>query len=312
MKAHMYILIATLAYLSGLFTEIEQPVKEEFNSKTKNLQGYSDLLTSDYKRLTRFSENLKEYGITEESFENLFWEGLSKSRNFYSSSDHMGQSSVNHWIEKELLNHVDLYHPLEKPETLQTNSANAFSALHSFSGEWHGTWETMKVNHLWLSVQRTKNDLTDGFSIVGFQSCFTGDGFGWNYVVKEQNEIVILGFVYHFDDTGNITARNPHYAFVNTKHQLTWVSDNHIYYEFVCRDSKCGDKKHYVITGGQYEKRIQRTNLTSGFQAVYVSESLELPAFKHLYLNRVNRAKKLLSRKLETRIQDYLQKGFSM
>ncbi|WP_343486148.1 hypothetical protein [Allomuricauda sp. d1] len=266
-------------------------------------QGLRKTLSADYRQLAVFSKSINSFGINEKSFEQLFWEGALESLKFYRSSEGFNQLYVNQLIETELWLNPNLGHPLKRPDKYKTSISNAFGALNQFSGEWHGKWQTMKVHHLWLPVRESNEKIEEGFALVGFQSCFTGDGFGWNYVVKENNNILVLGFVYHFDGEGSISAKNPHYAFVNPKNQLTWVSDDHIYYEFVCADYNCPHKKHYVITGAKYAKQPHKLKLVSGFQAIYLAEDFELPDFKHLYINGLNRTKSFLANKLFMRLK---------
>jgi hypothetical protein len=162
------------------------------------------------------------------------------------------------------------------------------SSLDQFSGTWHGNWGKMLVHHLWLPVRRFVQSIAEGTTLISFQSCFTGDGFGWNYVLEQGNQIIILGFILHFDDNGTITSKNPHYAFLNNSNQLIWVSEDHIYYEFICDNSNCSDEKHYVISGAAYEKHTNRVKLTSGFQTVYLPRNEDLPPFKSIDLNKSN------------------------
>jgi len=258
-----------------------------FVDRAANLEeGLSDLLSGDYQELAAFSKKLSAFEVTEESFHLLFWEGLTKSFDFYESSKEIDPTEINRLIATELFSHTDLGHPFEKPEMSKTYFAKAFHVLNQFSGEWHGRWETMKVHHFWLPVRKFNQAVAKKFTLVGFQSCFTGDGFGWNYLVKEGENITVLGFVYHFNGKGKISAKNPHYAFMNSNNQLTWVSDNHIYHEFICGSSDCFDTRHYVISGVKYEKQTQGLHSEYGFQTIYLPNNEDLPAFKNITLNK--------------------------
>lgn len=274
MKTYLLVLIIPLLYFSNISTHLKRPMNE-----MKNSINLDDLLSSDYRDLAYFSETLKENGITREYFYKLFWEGAIESLSFYKSSKFIDRSLINQFIETKLYKNPDLEHPLKMPEIIEPDLTMAFNTLNEFSGEWHGKWQTMNVHHRWLPVRECTSATTDGYTIVGFQSCFTGDGFGWNYVIKGDNKIAVLGFVYHFNDKGKISKKSPHYAFMNPNGQLTWVSDNHIYYEFICDNTICKKKRHYVITGAQYEK--ENIKLVTGFQAVYLSENRTPPPFKN-------------------------------
>ena len=244
-------------------------------------QALRDSLTLDFQLLNSFSEDLSAYAITRERFEVMFWEGAQSAYRFYQSPQRFRPSSVNQLLAGKFFPVGDSLHFLDHPDAIPTDLPVALEALEAFSGKWYGQWKTMKVRHLWLPVQQTHEPLPKGPTLVGFQSCFTGDGFGWNYVVEEQGKAVILGFVYHFQNQGELKG-TPHYAYLNTQQQLTWVSNDHIYFEFVCDHQQCSQPKHYVITGGQYEQQGKSSKLVSGFQAQYVRKNGQLPEFREL------------------------------
>jgi|GEM_PF-2724733 len=264
----------------------------------EDFNGLNEILTSDYNDLSTFSDDIKNFNITPAKFNGLCWNGLVKSLRFYLSAESINPSSINHIIKKELWGNSDLRHPLGKPEISNCDATLAFKALDQFSGKWHGLWQSSEVHHLWLPIRKYQKEITDGYSLIGFQSCFTGDGIGWNYIVKNKKEVVILGFVYHYDKNGEITAKNPHFAFLNTYNQLTWISDTHIYHEFVCGNANCKENKHYVITGADYKRHSKKIEITSGFQAVYCSENLDLPTFKDFVIHKLDNKKKVFLKKL--------------
>ncbi len=263
-------------------------------------------LSLDYQQLSDFSPAMRSYGTTVAGFHQLFQEGAMESYQFYANRTSLAPFSVNRLINRELVPNTGLGHSIEKPQTVIPNVDFAFQALNQFSGEWHGKWQQMPVHHLWLPVRRCKIELSSEVLLIGFQSCYTGDGFGWNYVVQEGEKIIVLGFVYHFDKRGMITSRNPHYAFLNPQQQLTWISDDHVYYEFVCENIHCRHGKHYVITGGQYAPKADKTTLLNGFQAVYASDSLTNPSFQQLVMDELTHTKELFFKKL---IRGCLQLG---
>jgi len=228
------------------------------------------LAASDYQRLWDFSNQMEVYGITENRFEEFLWEGAVQALEFYESQLEYGPKFANQNIRRHLWEHPNLRHPIPLPMESKAITPNlAFEALNRFSTNWYGKWQTQEVQHKWLPVQEFKKEMANGYTLIGFQSCFTGDGVGWNYVVQKKETTVILGFVYHFDEYGTISFQNPHYALLNMDGQLTWVSNDHMYFEFVCQDPSCGDSKHYVITGGKYEKQDNALQLVTGFQAIY-------------------------------------------
>ncbi|MEO0570910.1 MAG: hypothetical protein AAF039_04330, partial [Bacteroidota bacterium] len=226
----------------------------------------------DYQKLKGFTQKIEHYGISHEYFETLFWRGLSKAYHFHQSSNYIKRSNVNHYIEKELLQSPYLKHPLKKPEKNTSKSDKSLAVLNSFSGEWHGKWQSMHVEHLWLPIRKCTIKTGLEYEIIGFQTCFTGDGFGWNYLVRKDGKIIILGHVYHFNKKGTLDYENPHYAFLNDQSQLTWVSDNHVYYEFVCNDSHCDFDSHYVITAIPYSNK-NTLKFGTPIQAIYTAKN---------------------------------------
>jgi|GEM_PF-6497215 len=243
-------------------------------------------LAMDHSLLKSRSEQMDSYPIPEEEFKQLFREGIEESLMFYLSPERPKAAEVHDLIVTQLVDNSGLRHPLERPGIQTTTRTRAFEAFDRFSGRWHGTWKAQRVHHLWLPTRKIKMEVWDGYQLIGFQTCFTGDGFGWNYVVQKNDTIIILGFVYHVNDTGQIITKNPHYAFLNSNNQLSWVSDDHIYYEFVHSGSHSTDPRCYIITGGPYQKFQGKLTLTSGFQTIYFPDRLEPSAFTSLEIDR--------------------------
>jgi len=227
-------------------------------------------LLSDYQQIFEFSEKMKSYDIDQTYFKNLFKNGMEKSLNFYQSPNNIKQHDINLILEKELLPNHYLKHPLKTPSKNISKNDKSFEVLNMFSGKWTGKWQAMHVEHLWLPTRKCNLKIGLDYDVIGFQTCFTGDGFGWNYLIRKGEEIIILGHVYHFNEKRTLDYENPHYAFLNEQSQLTWVSDNHIYYEFICYDSDCSESKHYVITAMPYTKK-NKVQFGAPIQAIYES-----------------------------------------
>jgi len=237
-----------------------------------NYSGLSEQLAMDYQEIFEFSEQMMLYGVTQENFKTFFEKGVMESFNFHQSSHYIKQAKLNRMIEDKLIYYPDLKHPLKKPSKMTTKGLNAADVLNTFSGEWSGKWKSIPVRHLWLPFKEINLEINELFKIIGFQTCFTGDGFGWNYLIEKGEEIIVLGHIYHFDAKGTLDYESPHYAFVNDQNQLTWVSDNHVYYEFVCQDEKCRNGRHYVITAIPYSNS-GKLKFGTPFKTIYVSES---------------------------------------
>ena len=263
----------------------QQDVISEFGNAYKNLD---DILSLDYLDLVVFSKKMEAYSKTSEEFKMAFNEGIFKSLEFYKSSK-IDQSEVNDLIEVNLSGNATFYHSIEKLRANKIDLPAAFSSLDQFSGEWHGNWEEMQVHHLWLPVRELTQSVTNDVTLMGFQSCFISDGFGWNYVVKQSERIIILGYVVHFDQDGTIRSKNPHYGFLNNNNQLTWITGDHIYHEFICNNPGCSNKKHYVISGAVYDDTLSgQLKFSKGFQTIYSSDDQDLSAFRRLNLDRSN------------------------
>lgn len=256
-----WLLVLTTCLLNNPFSSVNEKA---------NTINVSKQLAIDFQKIFEFSEKMELYNMTQQNFETYFLKGVMASYNFQQSSHYIKQSKLNRIIEKELIHYLDLKHPLKKPTKRNSKSLKSSDVLNTFSGEWSGKWKSMDVNHLWFPFKEINLEISTEFKIIGFQTCFTGDGFGWNYLIQKGKRIIILGYVYHFDENGKLIYENPHYAFANNQNQLTWVSDNHIYYEFVCEDVKCTTSKHYVITAISY---TSTNGLKFGipFQAIYIS-----------------------------------------
>jgi len=233
-------------------------------------------LDKDYDELIIFSETNSEFDISKANFKELFLEGVVRSYNFFYSSDFIDSTKISLALESKILSHPQFSDRLLSPHIIESDSISVINSFDKFSGRWYGKWEARKMKHLWLPSRKTNLLLFGHLELVGFQSCFLGDGIGWNYLVKEKNRFIIFGFVCHFDKSGVICAKNPHYAFLNYNGQLTWVSDDHIYYEFIRSEANI---KHYIITGIRYRKRQKELEPISLFQAIYLSEDLDLPEF---------------------------------
>lgn len=295
LKTHSYALLALYVSIYGTATAINNstflnPTSYQYsdricNKAYKRNKNLNNTLLFDYMDLVFYSETMRGYGLTVEEFNHFFEEGLFKSIQFYTSSAHIYQSDISNLIATNLCENSNLNHQIKKPRGTKTNLSMALNSLSQFSGEWHGNWKETRVHHLWLPVREYVQEITDEVTLMAFQSCFTGDGFGWNYVIQQNNQIVILGFVFHFNADKNITSKNPHYAFSNHNNELIWVSEDHIYYEFVCNSSNCFEDRHYVISGAAYNEQTKQLKFPYGFQTIYVPNNENLPVFKNIQLN---------------------------
>lgn len=298
MKHHLLLALAFFAYGSNSW------VSGKPQGVTLSRQNVQSHLSQEYQLLNCFGAIETHHGVSDEDFKKFFWKGVSESMAFYNSHRH-GRSLVQNIIKEDLFSHKDLKHNLKKPRSCKTNLERAHDALHQFSGNWHGRWAGQNVNHLWLPVVLTDTLVEEKTKLMGFQSCYTGDGLGWNYIVENKEETLMLGYVYHFDEAV-LTAENPHYAYCNTDLQLTWVSNDNIYYEFTCDDPSRPNEKQYVITGAKYSVSKKELKPSAGFQAVYSSKREATPVFQNLALNPLKEAKRSLASMLFGTIKKFL------
>ena len=278
-KLSVSLLVGLLVFMICLPNTIKLPATHEGEQNQ-----WHNLIKADYGQLRDFSNNQNLFGLNQEQFEDLLWKGLLKAIDFHQSPKHLNAAQANKWIKTQFTANSNLQHQLPRPKIVAATKSKAFEAYTNFQGFWHGRWKSVQVHHHWLPVREHYRKISENEFLLGFQSCYTGDGIGWNYVVEKEGEIVLLGFVYHMTSEGSIAFGNPHYAFLNSGGQLIWVSDDHIYYEFTCTNPRCENGKHYVITGGGYEDKNKKPVLVSGFQAIYLSQKLQLPKFEVLAL----------------------------
>lgn len=237
-------------------------------------------ISSDYDQLSDFARQFTRFCSSEENFEAMFWKGLRESISFYDSSSRKKRSYARAFRKLKQLPKKHFKHPFNQEAPFQTNATTALHALRRFAGQWHGFWKDMTVHHLWLPIHTVDIALQEQTRLLGFQSCFTGDGFGWNYLVQIGDQTLLLGFVYHFDETGALYSGNPHIGFVHRDLHLTWISYGHLYNEHVCTHPDCELGKHYVITSIKYTNSDQPRKTEHGFQAIYLSKGIELPLFQ--------------------------------
>lgn len=226
-------------------------------------------LQEDYRKLYRFSKQMQRYDVGISDFSTFFQKGLETSLAFYKASCSAQSKTAIKNFERKICQDSFLNHQIKK-QHLPKEFQNPFKVLDRFSGKWFGTWKSMEVRHLWLPLRKCHASQAMGYELIGYQSCFTGDGFGWNYILRNDTDILVLGYVYHFNANGKLAYGNPHFGFVNGSGGLTWVSNNHLYYELLCQNTSCHLGKHYVINAVPYSN-IQKPTFVKGTQVVYTS-----------------------------------------
>jgi len=249
------------------------------------------LVITDLDELRRFESSDCLYGVNDKEFINDFYKGLKKAKDFYLQTNRISGRAAHAAIADRLVANRNLIQQLPFSPDERVDFRQASEVLNEFAGNWYGSWGEMQVHHLWLPVVNVESKVDNQFKLLGFQSCFIGDGYGWNFVAEVSGVVVILGFVYHVDNGAQVVSENPHLAAVGSKGQLTWISDTNIYYELVCEASSGEKSRSYVITGAHYEKKRGRLNLTSGFQAIYYSDQEQEPLYKDFDFDLLSKTK---------------------
>ncbi len=205
-------------------------------------------LQEDYEELASFTSKLKHYKLDPITFEKRFWQGLAQAIDYF-RADVLQNPNTKRELARPFHLRFPMIHEVQRKSLSITQLADGIAALERFAGPWYGLWENMKVKHLWLPVRQSRHPLQGDFRLLAFQSAFTGDGIGWNFLVRHEGAVHMLGHVYHFDLDGHLSTQTPHYAYLDQVGQITWITADHIFFETVCHEDHGLAGKHYVITG---------------------------------------------------------------
>ena len=241
------------------------------------------------------NEHLNQF--SKDQFIELFYEGIEaanslffqtysskKERRNYEKGVRSILSSYNSVAESH---HVKGHHISEKihpPMKKWTPYGKAI--FEPFSGKWYGNWRSAQIDHLWLPTHElplTFSFENMGIAILAFQSVYTGDGIGWNYLLQKDGMKFILGFVGHFDEAGSISMKRPHIGFPQANGAIIWKTRDHMYLEFVCQHHACEiAAEHYVITGISYKTGKRKLKTIEAFQAIYTRDPRQRPTWRLL------------------------------
>lgn len=239
-------------------------------------------LQADYEELASFTSKVKHYGIDAMTFEKRFWQGLAQATRYF-TEDILQNPNASSQLTSPFHLRFPMIHEVQRKRLSITQLADGIAALERFTGPWYGLWEEMKVKHLWLPVRQSEHPLPGDFQLLAFQSAFTGDGIGWNFLVRHKGDVHMLGHVYHYDSAGRLTSQTPHYAYLDQVGQITWITEDHIFFETVCHEKHdhTFTGKHYVITGESHDEATDEPQLTNRFQAIYLAKDQLLPQFQY-------------------------------
>jgi len=177
-------------------------------------------------------------------------------------------------------------------ESLSTTSFMAFN------GRWFGRWGDSNVDHDWRPTElyATPRKTEDNLPVIhGLQYAWISNGFGWNYLVSNPNEVYpvaspgsktekqhyILGMVYYFEGKDFLTIRGEkaHVGFSDTPNRLIWITEQEVFMEevFPMQDPSMTT---YAITAMYHDLFAEKPTVSRlATQAVYTRDPSIRPAF---------------------------------
>lgn len=242
-----------------------------------------ELLKKDYNELSKQINSRFFKKISLKTFTSLFYEGIHQSIPFIESFRQPEQINLYQKRIRKILRsrrvaainqHKIMPLRIDKKscKAMLNWSGSGHQVFSAFSGRWFGHWESNRVEHYWLpprNVSGLPHSFPFGVSIQAYQSAFTGDGFGWNYQIHRNGKSSIIGYVCHFDAHGNIYMKRPHIGVPQSDNSIIWMTNDHVYYEFICRNEKHQNlSTHYVISGAYFQKGKK---ILKVFQEIYVN-----------------------------------------
>lgn len=267
----------------GLFAQAEAT---RFDARVVNA------LTNDLARLNAQVDVLRLAQLDSVSYVTHFYEGLRSVSQMLDSLNSTGKKSGSeHLIERsfDLVSSGTWRHDMAiLPNVMSDEPISSFyiEMLDRFSGPWFGHWNGKKVRHFWLRSEMWKPPvITEDSSlmVIAHQSVFTGDGFGWNYLILKNDKPYVAGYVCHFSDDGEVFLRRPHLGSV-VANGLVWVTREHVFFEFVCTVHHWLPK-HYVIFSVPRKDAMTKASISEVVHEVYYSEfrwPYGFPTLSHL------------------------------
>jgi len=253
-------------------------------------------LRQDYTSLQRKVGSRPMDQLSKEQFISLFYKGIEKAHELFSEEYYSknarkkyekGVKKILHAHRSLLENHgieIPLINPNIQP-SLKAWSMVGDSIFESFSGEWYGSWRAQDVNHYWLPTHNLSFLSMDGIeiSVLAFQSVFTGDGIGWNYVIQKEDIKFLLGFVVHFNDLGRIYLERPHIGIPQENGAIIWKTKDHMYLEFVSSLHRYNKEEEcYIIVGISFYAHKKNLRLIEAFRAIYTRNPMLRPEWVSL------------------------------
>lgn len=268
-------------------------------SASKNINEISQLVIDDYYQLISDSPKTHLFSIDADSFSKLFEGGLEQS--LFMLQNTLADKNISRHprkLKKALRLVKTFKHPISsksakfQKKIAMSSNKNHYSAFADFRGKWHGKWKDSNVNQLWLAPKYVEVQLEfenkKEIILKAFQTVFIGDGIGWNYTVEFKGKTFVLGFTYHFNKNQEIYLERPHLGFIQKDNAIVWLTKDHIYIEFICKNEKCiGMPLHYCISGVHFEAYDKKISFKETFQAIYTADKEIRPKFQMKSLNQI-------------------------
>jgi len=194
---------------------------------------------------------------------------------------------------------IDQFDLVAKRVEMQLSGGESLSttSFTAFDGRWFGRWGNSNVDHDWQPTEfyATPRKTEDDLPIIhALQYAWISDGFGWNYLVTNPNEVspvvssgtkekqhYILGMVYYFEGKDFLTIRSEkaHVGFSDNPNRLIWITEQEVFMEevFPMQDAS---QTTYAITAMYHDMLTDNpTIFRHATQAVYTRDPSVRPAF---------------------------------
>lgn len=289
-RKHLILVLGVLSFHFSAFSNIEINDVNYHVDKVLLIRDYQALITNKESEICSI--------VSESGFIDLFNNGIKES--FLMLQNTLADKNISRHprkLKKALRLVKTFKHPVSskspkfRKKIAISSNKNHYSAFADFRGKWHGKWKDNNVNQLWLAPKYV--DVQLGFEnkkeiiLKAFQTVFIGDGIGWNYTVEFKGKTFVLGFTYHFNKNHEIYLERPHLGFIQKDNAIVWLTKDHIYIEFICKNEKCiAMPLHYCISGVHFEA-LDKNRYKEAFQAIYTADKDVRPQFQMTSLTEI-------------------------
>ena len=246
---------------------------------SKNQSNLAEIVRND---LVELKKNVKSNFLNEKEddyFIKLFLEGIIKSNNFLEKINK--PKRIDNYLKfinsaYSYIDSLDIGHSKNNYNQFNKCSLSIFekaeiNVFRRFMGKWSGYWKKYYVEQYWLKPKKVNIPLK-AYTIELIQTVYIGDGIGWNYVISIGDKYYVLGFSCHLNSKGKVNLKRPHIGFLHQTNGLVWLTEDHLYFEFICRNkAHINIPPHYVINGMSYVKNGKNFFINDQFSTTYIS-----------------------------------------